>query len=528
MQPPSFRSKRRGSALLLALLVLLILLAIMAQLVFGTKSDADVARNDIALTTMDLAIESSLLEVFDRLKTDGESAGSGAGSGAAPTDAGAAATPGATPNPAGGAGGEQQGSVDSHEDPWGRPQRTTINEIELRVVVQDEDSKLNVLGMLATNQAEAEKCFDRVQRTIDAFREGTDSDIDPSSARTMTEAMRDYMKDRSRQVLPKPHLLSDDEKLPDQGLAISLDEFAVLEPFDESMFRDYREPDGRIVHSLGSFLTTWTSLSAGSTGGGGAGAAAAPSGGANDPAAGGANSGGQAGEGGDQPPGEGGEVGDAGGDTGGANSGQAGDAGGGAQGGANPGGGQTSAASKYGVAVNVNTAPPALLKSLIDDRDIPSRFWDKVIEYRNLEEEPEETDTSTTASEPEPVYDEYGEEVIQRQVFDSLDELREVDGYENLDGAARAQLDQLLTTESQVFTILITARKSTGIEDPTRGGMRDPEEREDLIANTLTRTVRCVVWRRKSGENVSIVPLVRWEVVDYMPLVVEDFPDDRR
>ncbi|MBI5431576.1 MAG: general secretion pathway protein GspK [Planctomycetes bacterium] len=527
MHPSSFRSRRRGSALLLALLVLLILLAIMAQLVFGTKSDADVARNDIALTTMDLAIESSLLEVFDRLKTDGESAGASSGSGAAPTDTGAAAAPGATSNAAGGAGGEQQGSVDSREDPWGRPQRTSINEIELRVVVQDEDSKLNVLGMLAANQAEAEKCFDRVQRTIDAFREGTDSDIDPSSARTMAEAMRDYMKDRSRQVLPKPHLLSDDEKVPDQGLAISLDEFAVLEPFDESMFRDFREPDGRIVHSLGSFLTTWTSLSAGGAASGGASGSggAAPSGGANDPAAGDANTDGQGGEGGDQPPGEGGDVGDAGS---GANSGQSGDQGSGAQGGANQVGGQTSAASKYGVAVNVNTAPPALLKSLIDDRDIPSRFWDKVIEYRNLEEESEETDTSTTASEPEPVYDEYGEEVIQRQVFDSLDELREVDGYENLDGAARAQLDQLLTTESQVFTIMITARKSTGLEDPTRGGMRDPEEREDLIANTLTRTVRCVVWRRKSGENLTIVPLVRWEVVDYMPLVVEDFPDDRR
>ncbi|MCK6448946.1 MAG: type II secretion system protein GspK [Planctomycetes bacterium] len=534
--------RRSGSALLLALLVLLILLAIMAQLVFGTKSDADVARNDISLTTMDLAIESALLEVFDKLKTDGESSAgaSGAAGGAGADPTGAAANPAGAAGAAGAGGGEAQGAVDSREDPWGRAQRTTINEIELRIVVQDEDAKLNVLGMLATNEDEAEKCFERVQRTFDAFREGTDSDVDASSARAMAEALRDYMKDRTRQVLPKPRMLADDEKTPDLGLVLSLEEIAVLDEFDESLFRDFREPDGRVVHSLGSFLTTWTSVGA-------AGGASSSSGG-QSPTGGAGNSGGAAGAGdagasGDAgAPGQSGEPGDVGdtstagaggaasGDSGaGQSGGQAGSGGtGGNQGGAGggPGGGAASAASKYGVAVNVNTAPAAVLKSLIDDRDIPGRFWDKVIEYRNLEEEPE--DGESTSSDEEIVYDEYGEPLIQRQVFDSLDELRDVDGYENLDGAARARLDQLLTTESQVFSIYVTARKRTGDEERSEAELRDPAAREDLIANTLTRTVRCVVWRRKSGDNVVVVPLLRWEVLDYVPLVVEDYPDERR
>ena len=34
-------------------------------------------------------------------------------------------------------------------------------------------------------------------------------------------------------------------------------------------------------------------------------------------------------------------------------------------------------------------APAAVLKSLLDDRDVSGRFWDDVIEYRNLEEEDE-------------------------------------------------------------------------------------------------------------------------------------------
>lgn len=553
--PPSLdRSARRGSALLLALLVLLILLAIMSQLVFGTKSDADVARNDIALTTMDLAIESSLLEVFDRLKTDGESGGSAAAAGSTPSDASGASTPAAGDAAAAGAaaGGQQQSAVDSREDSWGRPQRTTINQIELRIFVQDEDSKLNVLGMLASNEQEAERCFERVQRTLDAFREGTDSDIDTSEARTMAEAMRDHMKDRTHQVLPKPHLTSDDEKTPDVGLPLSLEEFAVLEPFDESMFRDFREPDGRVVHSLSSFLTTWTSPTAGSTASGsgaaGSGSAGTTGGGSSNDASGAAsggssNSGGAGASGGSgsasaASSGGGGAQSSSGGGSeqsgsGAASGGQSGGAG--SQSGAQSGGqgaSQGGSSSKYGIAVNVNTAPAAVLKSLIDDREISGRFWDEVIEYRNLEKKDEEDASSSSSSSSsttkEPVYDEYGEEVIERQVFESLDNLRDVDGYANLDGAARAKLDQLLTTESQVFTIFVTARLHTGDEARAEESARDRDLREDLIANGLTRTVRCVVWRRKSGDSVTIVPLQRWEVIDYVPLAVEDYPDDRR
>ena len=43
------------------------------------------------------------------------------------------------------------------------------------------------------------------------------------------------------------------------------------------------------------------------------------------------------------------------------------------------------------------------------------------------------------------------------------------------------------------------------------------------------RTVRSVVWRRVLEDgSVQIVPLVRWEVLDYVPLEVQDFPDEDR
>ena len=42
------------------------------------------------------------------------------------------------------------------------------------------------------------------------------------------------------------------------------------------------------------------------------------------------------------------------------------------------------------------------------------------------------------------------------------------------------------------------------------------------------RTVRAVVWRRAVGEGeVEIIPLVRWEVLDYVPYPVLDFPESR-
>lgn len=537
MRTPRGRNpRRRGSALLLSLLVLLILLAIMAQLVFGTKTDSDVARNDITLTTMDQAIESALLEVFDQLQTDGASAGAGATQpgGATPDEGGQ--SPGGVPGqPGAGAGGEQQ-SVDSHEDAWGRAQRTQIGDIELRIMIQDEDSKLNILGMLTPDEGEAEKVLDRVVKVLDLFREGTEEDLDPGEARELAEAMRTNMKERARSVLPRPKLLSDDEKTKDLGLPLSIEEFQVLEPFDESLFRDYRDQDGRIVHSLGGFLTVWSLIGGASEAGTGANAGAGGTG-AGSGSGGAGGSGGTSGQGTPTADGSGqtstvgygpgSEQGGAGqgGSGGGSGSGGSGNGQGG-QNGAGGAGAQQGQTSKAGIAVNINTAPIAVLKSLIEDRDVSGRFWDKVVEYRNLEEEEKPDETGKT-EEQEPTYDEYGNEIIQRRVFDSLDELKEVDGFENLQFKARSQINQLLTTESQVFSIYITARRLTGRDDGFEQGPRKGEQ-EDLLGNAIVRTVRCVVWRRKQGDDVTIMPIVRWEVVDYLPFEIEDFPDADR
>jgi hypothetical protein len=499
----SARTRCRGSALLLAFLVLILLAAILFQLYIGTTTDARVARNEVNLTAMNQAIESALIKVYDELIQDAEAgeASSAAGSGSEPqTDSGGFGgddmAPPAPPAPPAGAGGESQ-SVDSHEDSWGRAQRTTINEVELRIVIQDEDSKLNLLTLLTEDEDEAEKALERVVRVLDLCREDTSADLDRSDARRLAEAMLGHMKQRATSPLPSATRLSLLDEDIERELPFTLREMVVLEPFDAGLFRDFRDERGRIVHSIGSFLTVWTSLKPLSDIPPPPGSPAAE---ANEQS----QSGNQ--QGGNEPQQQG--------DDGQGGAGEQG------EGEAPPAGGASG-----GIAVNINTAPAAVLKSLMDDRDVDYRFWDEVIEYRNLEEESEGDE-----EEAEPIYDEFGQEILPRKVFDSLAELEELRSWDRVQAEQRAELSRLIGTQSQVFSIFISARRATGRGDAFGGVRGSPlaSEREDQRGDAIVTTVRSVVWRYQDGSEWKVVPLVRWEVLDYTPFEVLDFPPDDR
>jgi hypothetical protein len=365
-------------------------------------------------------------------------------------------------------------------DSWGRPQRSTIGDIELRILVQDEDGKINVLQLLFEDEEESEKALERVARLIDFFRDGSTVDVDRSEAIRIAQVMREHLRNRLNSALPRAKQMSDIEDNRERALPMTLKEFEVLERLEPSLFRDFRDERGEIVHSLGSYLTVWTSVQQGSSkeepaGAGGSGAQS-------DPNAGGA--GGQ-GNGQDNDP-------------------------------------------NWGVCVNVNTAPVAVLKALADDRTVAPRFWDSVIEYRNLEKKEEEGAEGDEESEPQ--LDEYGEEIVEREIFDAMEELEDVDGWERLEDGAKDDVRSLLCVRSHVFSIYVTARRKTGTSDDFGGtlGVPRPGEREDERGKGLVRTVRSVVWRKSDGETTQIVPLVRWEVLDYTPFEVLDFPVEGR
>jgi hypothetical protein len=169
----------------------------------------------------------------------------------------------------------------------------------------------------------------------------------------------------------------------------------------------------------------------------------------------------------------------------------------------------------------VNTAPGAVLHALMDSRDLPYRFWDDVVLYRNEKDESvEEND--------DPPLDEYGRPIIVRQFFRSVDELSSVDGWEDLEPIVQGEIGALLKTQSQVFSIFVTARKPTGEEQIEPFSRREDIERAEANWQGLVRTVRAVVWRRVLGEGeIELLPIVRWEVLDYVPLEVLDFPEER-
>ena len=502
-------------ALLLSVLVLFVVITISIQIGIGTMTDARVARNDLGLAAMDDAIESAMLEVTEQLKSD-----LGGGEEDASTDPMEAGT-----NPLaaveGAIGGEEGGAVDSKEDEWARPQRTEINGLELRIFVQDEDSKYNVLNTLHPDEQMAEDNMARVARIIDLAREGTEMDISTSDAETMAREMREHMLRRFSTANDEAEFLSTDPES-DRRLPLTLREFARLESFEEHHFRDFRDEVGEVVHSLGSFLTVWSCLTDQASGGSsssGAGPSLTDSLGEGISNATGSDSGAVTSTLSKDDTIEG--LGTIEGDTGSQSLGQ------GASESETTDNGLSTGEPSDGFGVNINTAPPAVLKSLFDDRDIPSRFWDEVIEYRNMEKEIER---EPGAEEPEPVFDEYGNEVIQRQIYDTVEELAEVRGWEDLTEEEQQLVRTYSTTTSNVFSVFITARRSTSnSEELFIASSAAEREREEELAAGLVRTVRAVVWRREGGEErADLHPVVRWEVLDYSPYEVQDYPDEDR
>lgn len=447
----------------MAFLVLIVLLAIVYQVHTVTQTDARVTRNEITRSTMDLALQSVMLQVYEDLAEDARAAQGGdeAGAPGGADPAAAAAAPGATGDGEAGALPRNPETVDSMMDTWYPPQSTNFGDIQVRVFVRDENSKYNVLNMLNADEEIAEECYNRVVRILDKFREDTDFDLSSSEAEGLATAMLDYMKDRRGQdEIPRAAFLNGDEEVEDQVLPLTFREFRLLEGFDDGLFQDFFGEEDERIHGIEAFLTVFT----------------APAVGSDD-----------------------------------VNSGRP--------------------ASSGGFTVNMNTAPLAVLAALVDDREIDYRLWDEIKEYRNEEEEPledEESEDGLGAEEAEPMLDEFGEEILPSKIFDSLDELEELFQFKDLDESEKSTVRELLRVDSDVFEIVLAARISTKAEGDQELEFETRTEREKYYRSGehLVRVVRSIVWRRETEEDVVIVPLVPWEVLDSAPLQVLDNPDE--
>jgi hypothetical protein len=119
---------------------------------------------------------------------------------------------------------------------------------------------------------------------------------------------------------------------------------------------------------------------------------------------------------------------------------------------------------------------------------------------------------------------------VVKKYFRSIEDLAQIDGWSEIAPLDQSRLRSMLDVQSHVFSIYVTARRPTGVDgEPSLHADRRTIEREEEEGKGLVRTVRSVVWRRVLEDgSVQIVPLVRWEVLDYVPLEVQDFPDEDR
>ena len=107
--------------------------------------------------------------------------------------------------------------------------------------------------------------------------------------------------------------------------------------------------------------------------------------------------------------------------------------------------------------MNLNTAPVAVLDALIDQRDVPRNFWENVLEYRNEEQEDVEENE-------DPPVDEYGEEIVVKKFFRSIEDLAQIDGWSEIEPVDQSRLRSMLDVQSHVFSIYVTARRPTGVD----------------------------------------------------------------
>ncbi|HET6204414.1 MAG TPA: hypothetical protein VFI25_16605 [Planctomycetota bacterium] len=519
------REGERGIALILTLLVLLILLAVVSQLTLSTRLDYQSALAGSNLARMDRALEAGLEEAMQVLKDDAEGGaggaagglggllgmGGGAGgrggnpfgnlagaAGGAPARTVAGASAGGGGAAGTGAGGGGDSSYDCFNDSWAKPARQTQQGIEVTVVIEDENRKLNLLAILAPDEELARQSRDRLVRVLDTFREGTPFDLDLSTAETLVRSLEEWLRGRTRNDdFPRPRLLSNEENST-VTLPVTGDELLLVEGFDDRLLNDFRAGD-LVVPGLLSHVTVWTSLEVAPEGAGESGAQATSRprlAGSLLDASGRPVPGARAGSPGGTPAAQGPAA-----------PAQAGEGGGGA-------------GTSLGAAINVNTAPRAVLASLLPFSEIPSETIEAILRFRN-----EELETEETAREsPSETLGLEEEEEPPKKFFTTLDELDQIPEFGNLYPEIKQRFKQLLTTQSEVFTIWLTARIPPKEEETSFETLPKPGWEEDRAG--LTRRVRAVVLRRSSDAGTEILPLVRWELRSDRRYPIPDFPED--
>ncbi len=510
------RSNEGGMALVMALLVLLILMAVISQLVISTALDDASARNEALRTQMIYAADTALLEAAERIKDDFQEGGDGGAAGGlggaagglgsmmgqlsgdagtlgAGLGGGAAGAVGQDPGGTGEESEEEAAVTDSMEDTWADVLETDVGRVHLTVHVEDEQRRFNLLSCLSDDEEWAERSREILIRVLDIYREGTVYDLSFSDAEEIADRMIEWMQGGTRnEDLPRPALQSDLAE-DDRSLPWGLREFLLVEGIDPFMFYDTWSEEGLPVPGLESVLTVWTSLADGSAQAEADEEAASDTGAALGPLGGGTQTTSQ--------------MAGASSNASGASSQSLGEP---------PvpaalGGGGSGLVSR-GALVNLNTAMPAVLKSLVATSDLSGEVVDAILEWRLelVEGDEAEAKRQDALDDDDPFND---DDQGPRNVFGSVDDLGLVQAFADYsDNASKQLLAELLDVQSDVFTIYVTARViPPGSDEAQRLSAGEALEEPWKEPPGLALHIQSVVWRTSGGEGPQLIPLIPWE-----------------
>jgi hypothetical protein len=177
-----------------------------------------------------------------------------------------------------------------------------------------------------------------------------------------------------------------------------------------------------------------------------------------------------------------------------------------------------------GTKINLNTAPRAVVEGLFASHELgPTKVtalleWLDDVDEKALEEQDNAEEDSEDRELRQSLYGE--QEPEPKQFLNSLEEISEVDGFgaEELDEETQARLQELLSVQSDVFSVYIYASRKTSPD-------WQPERRyQEAPGHTLR--MRAVVWRRTTGDGVRLVFLEPWHEVPFTRWRIPPFQRD--
>lgn len=537
--PRRTRRPQQGVALLLTLFIVLIVAVVVVQLAVTTTAEYAISNNVATVARLDAAIDSALVDARKALLDDAQSSGSGGAGGAGgglPGMSGGGMPMGGAGGGGGmpGAGGEgEQADADCLNDPWANDQETSIGEATVKVHIEDENRKFNLLSIVSKDQDYARQSFERLVRLLDMLREvdfGEPSyDLETAVAEQIATNIRQWLDGSGRKDFQRPNLLSNLADSP-VTLPLSLDELIFVEGVDENLLYDMKVGD-IIYPGLTSVLTVWTAIQAGPVKSEETSSSGAP----------GSSTGGTSGAGGtsgsgNSNPSDPNSQGQSSGDS--------------PQTPGKPKDPAIAAGKSQGVKININTAPPCLLRALMPTFEIPTDVIEAVIRYRNsLDEEKlnSQRESGEYSGGDVPAGVDPGTKLIDRtslpigeiappaKFFATPDDLNKVDEWKNYTNeTAKKEFAKLVTCTSDVFSIYITARPTSGFgsnegqkfdafEVKTRpDGTIDPED----APGGVVKRIRQVVWRRTGNNEPTLLPVVVREERYDRKFSIPDYPLD--